>query len=272
MKTTLSLLLLLFLCQALPVQTSLVGQPLALTNAAEEVIFPPRFINFNGANLGMLLPKFAELVGRNVLRSPAVEYALHAPVHFSNQTALTQSEAIQAFQAIFATNGVALIEDGDKFLQVVRAKDAAGHGQGFAHPSLAKSSGDAPASADALLFPPRNIIYNGAELSMVLQKFSELIGRKPLRSPKVESMLKAPVFFVNQTPLTKSEAIHAYDMIFALNGVGFIEEGEAYLKVVPVWEIALPGQKKSTGSATGAGAEKSPPASSAVNPSTPTKK
>lgn len=273
MKTILCLLL---LCQALPAQPPPTGQPPALTNApglpVEEVLFPAKFINFTGADLGMLLRKYSELVGRNILRSPTVEPALKASVHFINQTALTKTEAIQAFQAIFATNGVALIEDGEKFLQVVRAKDAAGSGPGLARPTLAKSSGDAPASTGAMLFPPKAINYIGADLNKLLQHFSELLGRKPLRSPKVESVLKAPVFFINQTPLTKSEAIHAYDMIFAMNGVGFIEEGEAYLKVVPVWEIALPGQKRSPGSATGAGAEKSPPASGAPNPSTPTKK
>jgi len=271
MRAILAILLLL-VCRGLPAQTLPTGKPQTLASTPEEVLFPAKFINFTGADLGMLPRKYSELVGRNVLRSPTVEPALKASVHFINQTALTRTEAIQAFQAIFATNGVALVEDGEKFLQVVRAKDAAGSGPGFARPTLAKSPGDAPASTNAVLFPPRSIIFNGAELGMLLRHFSELIGRKPLRSPQVEPMLKAPVFFVNQTPLTKSEAIRAYDMIFALNGVGFIEEGEAYLKVVPVWEIAPPGQEKSTGSATGAGAEKSPPASGAAKPSTPPKK
>lgn len=271
MKTILSILLLVA-WYGLPAQTPPSGQSSVLTNTPEEVLYPPKFINFTGADLGMLLRKYSELVDRNVLRSPAAENALKAPVHFINQTALTRTETIQAFQAIFATNGVALVEDGEKFLQVVRAKDAAASGPGLARPSLAKRPGDAPASTGALLFPPKAINYLGADLNILLPHFSELLGRKPLRSPKVESMLRSPVFFVNQTPLTKSEAIHAYDMIFAMNGVGFIEEGEADLKVVPVWEIALPGEKKSTGSATGTGAEKSQPASGPANPSTPTKK
>ena len=274
MKTILFFLLLL--CQGLPAQTPPTGQPLALSNApglpAGEVLFPPRYINYNGADLGILLRKYSELVDRNVLRSPTVETALKAPVYFINQTALTRTGAIQAFQAIFATNGVALIEDGNKFLKVVRVKDAASHRQNSVHFTPEATPVDRAGSADAILFPPKHINYNGAELGMVLQKYSELIGRKPLRSPRVESALKAPVFFVNQTPLARSEAIHAYEMILALNGVALVEVDEKSMKVVTVAEALGTGQEKSTGSATGAGAEKSPSASGAANPSTPTKK
>jgi len=134
MRTILAILLLL-VCQGLPAQTPPTGQPSALANPPEEVLFPAKFINFTGADLGMLLRKYSELVGRSVLRSPTVEPALKASVHFINQTPLTRTEAIQAFQAIFATNGVALIEEGDKFLLVVRANSKRSMRRPFSSPS-----------------------------------------------------------------------------------------------------------------------------------------
>lgn len=95
----------------------------------EDVVFPAKFINFTGADLGMVLQKYAELVGRSMLRSPTAENALKQPVFFVNQTPLTRAEAIQAYQAICAMNGVALVEVDAKFLKVVTVAEALGTGQ-----------------------------------------------------------------------------------------------------------------------------------------------
>lgn len=104
------------------------AQPLpgAAPPPTEEEVVPVGFINLAGADLTTVLIKYAEMVNRSVLRSPT----LPAPnFFFVNQTPLTKAEAIQAYQALFAMNGVALIEVGEKFLKVVPAAESIQQGQ-----------------------------------------------------------------------------------------------------------------------------------------------
>lgn len=101
----------------------------AAASVTEAIVFPAKFINYTGAELGMVLDKYADMVGRSMLRSPTAEGALKAPIFFVNQTPLTRSEAIQAYQAIAAMNGVALVEVDEKFMKVVTVAEALGTGQ-----------------------------------------------------------------------------------------------------------------------------------------------
>lgn len=212
---------------------------------SDEVLFPPRFINFTGAPLTMLLPKYAELVGRNILRSPAAEVYLKKPLAFTNETPLTWREAIQTFEAILATNGVRLINVGDKFVKVIAAKEVVA--------VIGRPAPTGVTSTNESLFPPRHIRHNGTELGVLLKLYSGLIGREVSPAPKLGNRLHAPVFFENQTTLTWNEAIQAYDEIFAMNGIGFVSAGNEGLRAVPASEV----------NASSAGA---------ANPSTPNKK
>ena len=114
---------------AAPAATTVPGANPAASPAAEEIMFQAKGINLTGADLGTVMQKYAELVGRSMLRSPTAENALKAPIFFVNQTPLTRSEAMQAYQAIAAMNGVALVEVDEKFMKVVTAAEALGTGQ-----------------------------------------------------------------------------------------------------------------------------------------------
>ncbi len=93
---------------------------------AEEKDYKEKEINLRGMDLENVLNLYAEMVNRSVLRSPT----LPTPIFFFvNQTPLTRAEAIQAFQAMFAMNAVAVIEVGEKFLKVVGAAEAIAAGQ-----------------------------------------------------------------------------------------------------------------------------------------------
>lgn len=94
---------------------------------AEEQLIPAKNINLTGADLNTLLITYAEMVNRSVLRSPTLQPNL--TFFFVNQTPLTKAEAIQAYQALFAMNGVALIEVGDKFIKAVPAAESISQGQ-----------------------------------------------------------------------------------------------------------------------------------------------
>jgi general secretion pathway protein D len=86
-----------------------------VTGASEEII-PAGTINFPATDLKDVLQIYSELVNRTVLR-PA---NLGSPqITLKTQTPLTKREAIMALDAVFALNGISMINIGDKFVKVV---------------------------------------------------------------------------------------------------------------------------------------------------------
>jgi len=104
-----------------PVKLPVPGQRAAVpgvpgTNAVSEEVLPAGTINFPATDLNQVLQIYSELVGRTVLRPTS----LPAPtISLKTQTPLTRHEAIQAFDAVLALNGIAVVNVGDKFVKVV---------------------------------------------------------------------------------------------------------------------------------------------------------
>ena len=100
----------------------------AVTNAPEETQLPAGTINFPSTDLNQVLQIYAELVNRTILRPTS----LPAPtITLKTQTPLTKREAIQAFDAVLALNGVAMINVGEKFVKAVPAPTANQEGAPF---------------------------------------------------------------------------------------------------------------------------------------------
>jgi len=78
------------------------------------------------------------------------------------------------------------------------------------------------------------IDFAGADLNTVLQIYAKLVNRTLLRAANLPS---PPITLKTQTALTKREAIQALDVILGLNGIGVINEGEKFAKVVPVSQV-----------------------------------
>lgn len=107
--------------------TAIRPTPLA-TNAPPEPMLPAGVINFPATDLNQVLKIYADLVNRTVLRPTA----LPAPtITLVTQTPLTKSEAKQAFDAVLALNGIAMIDVGDKFVKVVPTAQAGQVGAAF---------------------------------------------------------------------------------------------------------------------------------------------
>ena len=93
-----------------------------------EEIIPAGTINFPATDLNQVLQIYSELVNRTVLR-PA---NLPAPlITLKTQTPLTKKEAIQAFDAVLAMNGITMINVGDKFVKAVPTTQANQEGAPF---------------------------------------------------------------------------------------------------------------------------------------------
>lgn len=88
--------------------------------AQDQETIPPGLINFEGVPADQVLDVYAQLVGRTLLRAGLPS----ASIVLKTETPLTKAEAIQALQAVLALNGIAVINQGDKFVKVVPVDQA----------------------------------------------------------------------------------------------------------------------------------------------------
>ena len=96
--------------------------------APQEEPIPPGIINFPNTELNQVLPFYAKLVNRTILRPTS----LPTPnITLVTQTLLTQKEAIQAFDAVFALNGITMVNVGDKFVKMVPEQQVFSTGAAF---------------------------------------------------------------------------------------------------------------------------------------------
>jgi general secretion pathway protein D len=84
--------------------------------------------DFEGVDMNQILEVYShKLVHRTLLHAGAIP----GTFTLKTESPLTTSEAIQAFQAVFAMNGIVVVPFGDKFLKVVPSADALTVGQSF---------------------------------------------------------------------------------------------------------------------------------------------
>ncbi|MEI6563005.1 MAG: type II secretion system secretin GspD [bacterium] len=88
-----------------------------------------------------------------------------------------------------------------------------------------------PAGAKADTNRTVELKFNQAALDMVLQYYcSELTGRTLLQAPNVNAMITLR----SQTELTIPEAIQAIKAVLAMNNIALVNQGDKFVKVVPI--------------------------------------
>src|SRR6266566_5293884 len=93
---------------------SLHGAELAVAKSKETL--PPGTINLFNVDGGTVLSIYAILSGRTVLRPATLPYS---PVRLKTTCPVTREEAAYAMVTVFALNGISIVEDGEKFVQIV---------------------------------------------------------------------------------------------------------------------------------------------------------
>ena len=88
---------------------------------AGETPAPAKAIRFEQADLDTVLPIYAELSGRSIIRGANLP---DAKITFSNQGPMTRVEILQALDTALAAQGVATVLLGTKYVKVVRDRDA----------------------------------------------------------------------------------------------------------------------------------------------------
>ena len=100
-------------------ETFLKEAPLAgseLLSSADQEILPAGMLNFPATDVSQILVIYAELTRRTVLRS----CALPSPtIQFKTACPLSRKEVIYGLNTVFAFNGIAMVDDGDSFVQAV---------------------------------------------------------------------------------------------------------------------------------------------------------
>jgi hypothetical protein len=207
-----------------PAQVSVYASELPASNGekpAEEPIAPGT-IDFRGASINQFLDLYAMLLNRNLLRSAQIAsstFKLHT------QTPFTKSAVIYLLEVALALNGIASVDDGTDFLQVVPISRI---------PNL-KLQAPQPSPGDPLLDPKsvRDFGYlrsfvpgQGTQISSqegvndMVAYYAELTGRTAVSTSKVRGV---PAIFRAQTPLTRAEVLYALETTLALNGLAIIE-------------------------------------------------
>jgi hypothetical protein len=235
------------------------GTALAAAKGREEM--PPGMLNLGGADTQQVLSLYAALTQRTILRSTS----LPAPtIRLISQCPLSQAECVYALATVFALNGITIVEDGDRFVQVV--------------PVPQQAETRAPKrEPDAMLFDPKKVPSMGSpnrpgppsppprpltEVERIERQFEQLRKafydflqppepRKPagrrlfelyarladktaVPSPKFDGV---GIWFQVETPLSKGELLYAIETTFALNNLAIIPVDDHKIRLGHISEV-----------------------------------
>ncbi len=210
---------------------------------------PPGFIHWLSVDLNQILATYSDVSHRTILRSPN----LICVTRFRNRTPLTRDEFAYAIRALFALNDVAIIDDGDKFAQVVPLATA----------SQIQTRAPAPAKGERLIDPGKIPTFRNSPVALSVkppppkptpaQQVKATLSRLYLRArtaifgppatppkPEADNLVayyaqlkkakaipskrfgKRPIYFEIKIPLTKTELLYAIEATLAQDNLAII--------------------------------------------------
>ena len=134
-------------------------------------------------------------------------------------------ECAKLLVATLATNGIAVIADGEKFALVVPKSYVP-----YVQVRSAEIKPPAQGAGASETFPAVAIVMDGADLTTVAGLYAEMRGRKINPADWAREIPRPNFFFKNQTPLTKAEVLYAYDTLFEWCGLKMVTDGDDFLK------------------------------------------
>ena len=195
------------------------GAELALVKSQEAL--PTGIIDFSPADLRQVLDIYALMRGRTILR-PAT---LPAPViRLRTACPLTMEEGVYALETVLALNGICVVDDGAKFVQVVPAQQRAQVNTHAPKPD-----------PGAQMMPAGSLDFRGADLEQVLAIYASMRQRTVLRP----ATLPLPTISLQSaSALTQEEAVYAMATVFQLNGICLVDDGAKFVQVLPMAQRA----------------------------------
>jgi hypothetical protein len=248
---------------------SLTNAPLRgaeLAAGISQELMPTGTINFGQADLNQVLSIYAAMSQRTILRP----ITLPAPtVNLKTQCALTKEEALYAFTTILALNGICMVDDGPKFVQVVpmcqrdQVKKAAPKpepGAKLFDPKKVPSVG--PPGSPTLSPPPPRPVNEVQRVEQEIERlrrafydflhppdpakpagrrlfelYARLADKTAVPSPKFDG---TGIWFHVETPLTKAELLYAIETTFTLHNLAIIPVDSQKIRLGHISEGAMP--------------------------------
>lgn len=199
---------------------------LSMPVESNAVATPPPPLWLNGAPDSTALYLYSQFANRTILRHPLLRTStINLRLLVTNP-----AEAATALAQALASNNVAVILDGEKFVMAVpRSYADLVHPRSSAIKPAARPAGEAEAS-----FSAGTMRLSGAQLRVMARFYAELLGRTIVDTDWFRPISVIPVFFVNQTPLNRTEMLYAFETILEWNGVRLESEGDLLIKPVPL--------------------------------------
>ncbi len=211
--------------------TNLLQEALARTPLRGAEVYPApgestdvrHLVDWTGADMHMVLAMYAELRQRNVLR-PA--FMSLPPLTLKTASALTTNEVVYAMETLLAMNGIATVDDGKKFVEVVQVNRQTTVKPRAPQPDPSAQLID-PTNVPALMdvYPARSATPLNQPFDKsakrLLNYYAELAGKTAKSSGM--HIEDRPAWFHIQTSLTKAELLYAIEATLALDGLAVID-------------------------------------------------
>ena len=184
-------------------------------------------IQLQHAELNHVLRLYGELSKHTVLRPD-----LTAGPFVLRAAATNDAQAVAAFEKAFSEQGLKTIPDGVKFVMVVPADKVS-----MANPrsSRIKSPADlASRESRPVIIPPGEINLPGIPIRVAVPIYAELLGGRHIDHATSFSDFPGEIYLVTQSPITKEEAIYAFDTLFSWQHIKVLPVGNDLLKVVRI--------------------------------------
>ena len=199
------------------VQLGEVVSPLRLSGTHQ----PNGRLNFNGASLRQALDIYQRLTGRNVVQAPNL---VHFPVQLQSAPGTSLEDAAREIEKVLKRNETLLQRRGEQFAFAILPKHQA------IVEKIPEPPSPAPPNSSGETFPPGLMKFTDADVSQVLDVYSELAGRTILRPNALPSQ---KVTLKSHTSLTRPQAIWMLEASLRLGGVTIAPSGDKFTFVVP---------------------------------------
>lgn len=183
------------------------GEPRTLAfddSGGSKMADKPATIRLEDAKLHPLIYLYGDAKGRTVLEHPEVErtgFTFTANPH-------GKSEATKAFEGLFASQKIAAIPDGDKFVLLVP--------YAFTNRVMARSEQlDEPGP----VMQPLSINLQGVPLHLVLHIYGEYVNH-PIKNS--QNALRDPIYLVQQNSLSKGQICYAMETLFSWHDIRMV--------------------------------------------------
>lgn len=207
------------------VQTQIAGK--VFTNSLSTAYRPAAarsWVHLQAVDFKKATEIYANLARRTVLLHPGVEMRPFSCAAAWTNAAPDKTEIAGAFTKPLSQLGIATLEDGDCFLQILPAELL---------PGASPGAKDLPAGAENIA---RGMIdFESVDMSQVINIYGKLLGRQL----KGDAGYRLPIHLTTTCPLSKAQVIYAFETLFRWNGIKIILNDDNTFSVFKRCEKAI---------------------------------